>query len=213
MQEAALAVRGAIAAAVEPLSVVFLDVAGVGTVNRTIGHQAGDRLLEAFEDLVRTRLSSSERLWRLGGDEYVVLLPRSARSAARRVRGVRRALARNPLIVTERCWVELSFRAGGATARPGMDTAGDVYGAAAGALRAAKRDDVVLVWAPERPAVANRRRITPLVAAAQSGSAGPGFGAQALGHPFRHQRTPHATQTTEAATVAGRARRRRRAPR
>ena len=59
----------------EPLSVLFLDLDDFKTVNDTLGHHWGDRLLVVISDRLRGVLRSDDVLCRLGGDEFVVLLP------------------------------------------------------------------------------------------------------------------------------------------
>ncbi len=87
-------VRQAIAAAerrCEPFSVMLLDLDRFKQVNDTLGHQVGDRLLQAVGPRLAAALRKSDTLARLGGDEFAVLLPapvdleRTAASAERLV--------------------------------------------------------------------------------------------------------------------------------
>ncbi|MBC3191965.1 EAL domain-containing protein [Pseudonocardia sp. C8] len=58
--------------------VCYLDLDGFKVVNDTLGHQAGDRLLQALADRLRSALEPDGHLVaRMGGDEFVVLVPRS----------------------------------------------------------------------------------------------------------------------------------------
>jgi diguanylate cyclase (GGDEF)-like protein len=58
-----------------PLSVLFIDIDHFKSVNDTYGHQAGDAALSALGQLLRTRTRSDDLPARLGGEEFVVLLP------------------------------------------------------------------------------------------------------------------------------------------
>jgi diguanylate cyclase (GGDEF)-like protein len=58
-------------AAGKPLSLCLLDVDGMKLVNDTLGHPVGDRLLE----LVAACLRRGGEAFRVGGDEFAVLLP------------------------------------------------------------------------------------------------------------------------------------------
>ncbi len=55
-----------------PLSLLLLDLDGFGAINKTSGHAAGDRLLEAIGELLRDRAGEHGFVGRLGGDEFAV---------------------------------------------------------------------------------------------------------------------------------------------
>jgi diguanylate cyclase (GGDEF)-like protein len=144
--EPARALRRVLATAPGPASLVFIDVAGLGVVNRCLGPRAGDLLLGAFEARLRAAITGGELLWRHGGDEYVLLMPRrSARSARRRVARLQRRMRREVAAIAPGHVGALRFRAGGATAAP-RTAAQDLYTAAARALGEAKRGDAPVVW-------------------------------------------------------------------
>ena len=60
------------------LAVLYFDLDKFKPVNDTYGHAVGDRLLQQVAARVRAGLRDSDTLARVGGDEFVVLLPRCA---------------------------------------------------------------------------------------------------------------------------------------
>jgi diguanylate cyclase (GGDEF)-like protein len=68
-----------------PFAIVSLDVDGLKAVNDSRGHQAGDALLRGIADALRTVLRSEDIAVRIGGDEFVVLLPDADRGEAVKV--------------------------------------------------------------------------------------------------------------------------------
>ena len=58
--------------------VVMLDLDGLKAVNDVHGHAAGDTLLRHFAETVRGLLRTSDSLYRVGGDEFVAVLPQAS---------------------------------------------------------------------------------------------------------------------------------------
>ena len=65
-----------------PLCVVVGDVNHLKRVNDTLGHLVGDRLLTSVSGHIRENLPQRARAYRIGGDEFVVLMPKSPLSLA-----------------------------------------------------------------------------------------------------------------------------------
>jgi hemerythrin len=59
------------------LACMMLDADYFKEVNDTHGHDAGDRVLVEFAHTVRDALRTDDRVFRLGGDEFLVLCPRT----------------------------------------------------------------------------------------------------------------------------------------
>ena len=70
-----------------PLSVAFIDVDHFKHINDTLGHAAGDDVLQAIGDELRSSLRSSDTAARIGGDEFVWLLPEGSPDAAKAALG------------------------------------------------------------------------------------------------------------------------------
>jgi len=56
------------------IAVMFLDLDDFKTVNDTIGHHAGDVLLQQVSERIKSHLRDGDTLARLGGDEFIVIL-------------------------------------------------------------------------------------------------------------------------------------------
>ena len=65
-----------------PLSLLLVDCDHFKRVNDTWGHLAGDRVLQALGGLIQASLRASDRAYRYGGEEFVVLLPETSGSDA-----------------------------------------------------------------------------------------------------------------------------------
>ncbi|MDQ0242621.1 diguanylate cyclase (GGDEF)-like protein [Bacillus fengqiuensis] len=60
----------------EKVAVVFIDLDNFKQVNDTLGHEAGDQLLVQVTNLLTKCIGSEAILARMGGDEFILLLPR-----------------------------------------------------------------------------------------------------------------------------------------
>jgi diguanylate cyclase (GGDEF)-like protein len=55
-------------------AILYMDIDNFKSVNDRFGHLAGDKLLIEFSARVRKALSSATKIYRVGGDEFVVIL-------------------------------------------------------------------------------------------------------------------------------------------
>jgi len=58
-----------------PLSVMLLDLDHFKLFNDTLGHPAGDTLLVAFADLLQKSVRNEDIACRLGGEEFILIMP------------------------------------------------------------------------------------------------------------------------------------------
>ena len=58
-----------------PLSLLLIDIDEFKSINDTRGHANGDRVLRGFGAMLNNALRRADRAFRVGGDEFAVLLP------------------------------------------------------------------------------------------------------------------------------------------
>ncbi len=79
---------------------MVIDLDQFKLVNDTVGHEAGDRVLVAAADALRSAVRESDLVGRWGGDEFVVLMPgiADARAVPDRAGMIARAIASAPTV-------------------------------------------------------------------------------------------------------------------
>lgn len=90
-QESARAKRGA-----RPFAVLMFDLDGFKKVNDTWGHAAGDYVLKQVGTRARASVRASDTVGRLGGDEFLALLPETTLEGAKGVAEKMREALRAP---------------------------------------------------------------------------------------------------------------------
>jgi diguanylate cyclase (GGDEF)-like protein/PAS domain S-box-containing protein len=63
----------------QKLAVMLLDLDHFKDVNDTLGHSVGDKLLQAVGERLTSLLRKSDTIARMGGDEFMLILPKIAR--------------------------------------------------------------------------------------------------------------------------------------
>lgn len=122
----------------EPLAVLMLDADHFKPVNDTFGHAQGDALIRELGARLRRSVRGSDVVCRIGGDEFLVICPRSPKEGATKV--AEKILAESTPFHTpdgQVCW-NGSVSLGVAEAEPDMATHEDLLQAADRALYAAK---------------------------------------------------------------------------
>lgn len=99
--DAAIALAGGTA---EHLALMIIDLDDFKTINDSLGHHAGDRLLALVAERIQAQLPEQAHLFRLGGDEFAVVLEpaRSGEEVLALVRKISAAIA-EPCEIAERC--------------------------------------------------------------------------------------------------------------
>lgn len=74
-----------------PLSMVFVDVDRFKVINDTLGHEAGDRVLQQVAGFLVRSVREADYVFRWGGDEFLVLISCTESEALRKARDLQDA--------------------------------------------------------------------------------------------------------------------------
>ncbi|MDI6028237.1 diguanylate cyclase [Corticibacterium sp. UT-5YL-CI-8] len=65
-----------------PVSVIIVDLNGLKEINDLLGHDAGDKLLQRFGEVLTEAVAVPNHAARIGGDEFALLMPGADEDAA-----------------------------------------------------------------------------------------------------------------------------------
>ncbi|KAF7961570.1 hypothetical protein AWV80_31920 [Cupriavidus sp. UYMU48A] len=106
-------------------ALLIIDIDRFKAVNDTFGHAAGDAVLQAFAGLAGAQLRTTDRLGRLGGEEFAVLLPATrVADALRMAERIRASAEQHVVRVADKgAIVRYTISGGVACLRPGESLA------------------------------------------------------------------------------------------
>ncbi len=58
----------------KPICVIYFDVNNLKLMNDTLGHESGDHVIKQAADYIRSFLSSGDYCFRMGGDEFLIVM-------------------------------------------------------------------------------------------------------------------------------------------
>lgn len=123
-----------------PLSVIIADIDHFKQVNDTYGHDAGDQVLKEFATRLQRNSRGVDLTCRLGGEEFVIVMPDTdLRHAFQVGERMRACIAADPFQISQDKSVAITASVGIATFSGSDETPASIYKRADNALYAAKR--------------------------------------------------------------------------
>jgi diguanylate cyclase (GGDEF)-like protein len=79
-----------------PLSMLFVDVDRFKAINDSLGHEAGDRVLQYVAKFLKRKIREADYVFRWGGDEFLVLITCTGAEAQRKAAALKAAFENEP---------------------------------------------------------------------------------------------------------------------
>jgi diguanylate cyclase (GGDEF)-like protein len=143
----------------QPVGLIIGDLDRFKLINDSLGHEAGDSVLKEVAYLLRKRLRAFDLAYRIGGEEFLVLLPGASIEEARQMaEDLRDAVEEDQLGVAPDLTMSFGVSASANGTRFDYQEA---FRAADAALYEAKGDGRNVVCAHPAPGVEDERSATP----------------------------------------------------
>ncbi len=121
-----------------PLSLLFLDLDNFKVINDAVGHSHGDLVLKALTEFLQGALRHADVVCRYGGEEFVVLLPRTQLGQAMKLAERLRQKISRMVVPLPEMDVQFTVSIGVAGLSPGIEGEALVEAADAAMYRAKK---------------------------------------------------------------------------
>ncbi|MFA0815618.1 MAG: HD domain-containing phosphohydrolase [Anaerofustis sp.] len=105
-----------------PLTVMYADVNGLKIINDAFGHDQGNHLLVKFADILTDSLPKEQIISRIGGDEFLVLMPNTSAAEAHELMDLIREKTESEEVMN----INMSVSFGSATKYDDSDTLQEV---------------------------------------------------------------------------------------
>ncbi len=93
-------------------SIVYIDLDHFKSINDTYGHEAGDIVLSTFSRVLMKKLENQGEVYRYGGEEFVVILPKTQKEVAKKyILGVKKQVYKSKFIFEDKT-IKVTFSAG-----------------------------------------------------------------------------------------------------
>ena len=123
----------------QPCSLFMFDIDHFKNINDTYGHAAGDQVLKAMSEKMRSHFRQSDISGRIGGEEFAIFLPGTSLSHSEKaVDRFRQELAKTPIVFEDHV-MALTVSIGGAEMTEQTQTLDELLHAADKALYEAKK--------------------------------------------------------------------------
>ena len=90
-----------------PLSVIFADLNGLKMTNDIFGHNVGDELIKKSAEVLKKACRKEDIISRVGGDEFIILLPKTEKDIAEQLTRLIKAEMSNSKVAAIRCSMAL----------------------------------------------------------------------------------------------------------
>ena len=180
----------------KPLALAYLDLDRFKLINDLFGHTAGDEVLRQVCERMATMLAGGQQIGRVGGDEFVIVMPDTAIPLASLIcRGIVDCIGNTPYRVGDKAF-HVRGSIGLIEVNAGMQMK-DAVSTADRACREAKsgRKDGLVVY--ERNAAAFHEREAELILVAQLSSSNATEGMFLEMQPIMSLKAPHASLNFE----------------